>query len=245
MTYLSIIIPAYNEEKRIPIIVESLKKQTFQDFETIVAISPKTSDRTREVAKSLGCKLTEGGRPDKGRNNGADASNPHSRYFCFIDADASLDSPSFLEKAIEEINARQLDVAGTLQKPIWEGDILMHLAHIMIYGIANYSMLKRQYTEKPLMQNCMFSRKKTHYDIGGFKPLEFGEDSRYAQDAVAKGYKFGILTSTGMIYISPRRFVKEGLGSVISKNLRFIRRRERGEEVYQSEREKKGKYWTD
>ncbi len=250
MTYLSIIIPAKDEAKRIPIVVESLRKQTFQDFETIVAVAPKTTDNTIEVAKKLGCRVVEGGWPDEGRNSGAAKANPSSRYFGFLDADAALDSPEFLEKAIDEINVRQLAVAGTLQKPFWEGDILMHLAHVALYGIANFTMLKRQYTKKPLMQNLMFAKRDVHdaiktYNKEGFRPLEFGEDSKYAQDAVALDYSFGILESPGMIYISPRRFVKEGLGSVISKNLRFIRLRERGIEVLRSEREKKGKYWID
>lgn len=243
--YVSIVIPAKDVEKYLPGVVESLQKQSFRDFETIVAVAPSTTDRTREIAKQLGCRVIEGGRPDKGRNNGASAANPSSRYFGFLDADATLDSYEFLDKALSEIEDRWLGVAGTLQKPMLEGGYLRHIAHNVIYGIANIVMLKRQYTNKPLMQNLMFSRRDVHNVIGGFKPLEFGEDSQYAQDAVAAGYLFGILESPGKIFISPRRFVDEGLGSLVKKNLRFIRMMERGETVLQSEREKKGKYWTD
>ena len=56
----------------------------------------------------------------------------------------------------------------------------------------------------------MMSRTKVHKTIGGFKPLEFAEDSRYAVDAVSHGFKFGIIKKCGKILVSPRRFQRKG-----------------------------------
>ena len=67
---LSIIIPALNEENYLPLLLESIKKQDFKDYEIIVAdAGPK--DKTVQIAKNYGCKIAPGGLPAKGRNQGA------------------------------------------------------------------------------------------------------------------------------------------------------------------------------
>ena len=66
----SIIIPTYNEEEYLPVLLESIKKQDFDDYEVIVADANST-DRTREIAEEYGCIVVDGGLPGVGRNNGA------------------------------------------------------------------------------------------------------------------------------------------------------------------------------
>jgi glycosyltransferase involved in cell wall biosynthesis len=48
--YISVVIPAYNEEKYLSACLESLRNQTFRDFEVIVCDNSST-DRTREIAE--------------------------------------------------------------------------------------------------------------------------------------------------------------------------------------------------
>ena len=43
----SIIIPTYNEEEYLPILLDSIKEQDFSDYEVIVADANST-DKTRE-----------------------------------------------------------------------------------------------------------------------------------------------------------------------------------------------------
>jgi hypothetical protein len=62
----------------------------------------------------------------------------------------------------------------------------------------------------------MFVKKSIYKKIGGFDDtLEFGEDSKYAQYAVKKGYKFGILNKPDEILISPRRFDDKGFWKML------------------------------
>jgi|SRR3989344_1718214 len=211
MTFLRIIIPAKNEGKYLPKLLDSIKKQKFKNLEVVVADAGST-DNTKKIAKSYKCKIVKGGMPDEGRNNGTKAitkNNPD--IFVFIDSDALLPSNNFLKKAIGEFNLRKLDVAGTIQKPSKTRNQLKNLIYGFFYWLANLFMSMNQNTKNPLMQNCMFAKKETHRKIGGFKALEFGEDSKYAKDAVEKGYKFGILKTPGKILISPRRFENKGL----------------------------------
>ncbi|MEN6592532.1 MAG: glycosyltransferase family A protein, partial [Methanobacterium sp.] len=57
---ISIIIPTYNEEEYLPYLLESIKRQDFTDYEVIVADAHST-DKTREIAKSFGAKIVDGG----------------------------------------------------------------------------------------------------------------------------------------------------------------------------------------
>jgi len=53
---ISVVIPAYNEEKYLPRCLSSLKKQTFQDFEVIV-VDNNSTDKTAEIALKYGAKV--------------------------------------------------------------------------------------------------------------------------------------------------------------------------------------------
>lgn len=53
---VSVVIPAYNEEKYLPPCLQSLKKQTFKNFEVIV-VNNNSTDNTAEVAKKLNARV--------------------------------------------------------------------------------------------------------------------------------------------------------------------------------------------
>ena len=104
---ISIIIPTLNEKKYLPKLLESLKKQTYRDYEMIVADNG-SKDRTRDIAKSYGCKVVMGGLPAVGRNNGAKAAK--GDYLLFLDADVVLPK-NFLKKFYSEFEEEFIDVA--------------------------------------------------------------------------------------------------------------------------------------
>ena len=54
--FISIIIPCRNEEKRLPKLIESLKNQTYKNFEVIV-VDDGSEDGTRELARKYGLRL--------------------------------------------------------------------------------------------------------------------------------------------------------------------------------------------
>ena len=96
MGTISVIIPAINEEKCISTALESLKKQTCKNFETIVK-DGKSTDRTVEIAEEytnnvISCKDVSVG---QARNQGAEKSS--GDILVFMDAD-SEPQPNTLEK---------------------------------------------------------------------------------------------------------------------------------------------------
>jgi len=88
--FFSIIIPVYNRARRLPYVLESLKKQTFQDFETIIVDDASTDD-SYQVALDFDLQNKIVLRNEKNsercvtRNKGIDVA--HGEYICFLDSD--------------------------------------------------------------------------------------------------------------------------------------------------------------
>ena len=77
---ISIIIPTLNEARFLPKLLESIKKQTFTDYEVIVA-DAGSKDKTLEIAKKYGARIVKGGFPAEGRNAGARAAKGDFLFF--------------------------------------------------------------------------------------------------------------------------------------------------------------------
>jgi|GEM_PF-60660 len=197
---LSIIVPTLNEEKYLPILISQLKKQTFQDFEIIVS-DGGSSDKTREIAQSFGCKVVEGGLPAKARNEGAKVAK--GELFLFLDADNIYLPEDFLEKAIKEFERRNLGVAGF---PLYVAGNFVDKVVYFLYNL----WVKITQNFLPLTCNVILTKKEIFEKIGGFDEEVFvGEDHEFAQRA-SKISKFGFIEKAGKVITSARRLEKEG-----------------------------------
>lgn len=198
---LTIVIPTKNEEDYLPQLLESIKKQTLQPSEIIVADAHST-DRTREIARSLGAKVVDGGMISFGRNAGARAAK--TDFILFLDADVELRDPEFLEKAVGEMLERKLDLATCDVFPLSDQyiDHFLHKAY-NTYARAWGSL----YPHAPGF--CMLTRRALHEKIDGFdEKVTFCEDHDYARRAKPYG-RFGFLKST-KIPVSIRRLDRDG-----------------------------------
>ena len=238
MVPLRIVIPAKNEEKYLPKLLDSIKNQSFKDLEIIVADANST-DKTRQIAADYGCKVVDGGPPDIGRNNGMVGCR--APLVCFIDSDIILPKRDYLQKSIEEFYSRRLDIAGGMQKPHECCNAFNYLFFNTFYSVANIGMLLAEKSKNPMMQTFMMMKTDVHKDVGGFPPYEFGEDSAFARKAVEKGYKFGILTTPGKSLISHRRFKSKGIFNMLGTYAYFNGMRLLGKEFERGKT--KAKYW--
>lgn len=204
---LSIIIPTLNEEEFLPDILKSIKNQSFTDYEVIVADS-SSKDKTVDIAKSFGCKVTEGGRPAKGRNNGAKAAR--GEYLLFLDSDVTL-SKDFLQNIITEFRQRKLGIATCYMTPLSKKaiDKVFHM-------IGNFVMFINQYIDPHAPGFCILVKKSIHEKIGGFdETLRVAEDHDYVKRTRKLG-KFRVLKSD-RILVSVRRFDTDGRLNVMWK----------------------------
>jgi len=206
---LSIIIPTFNEEKFLPHLLESLQKQTFNDFEIIVADNNST-DATRSIALKAGVRVVKGGLPARGRNNGAKVAQ--GEWLLFLDADVILPF-DFLEKAMAEIYEQNVFIASCLIKPLSDRRIDKFLHNVVnLY----FRATKKFFPHAPGF--CIFVKKEFHQLVGGFnEKLKLAEDHDY----VLRSSKIGNFDFLRGIHIpvSVRRLDKDGRFNISVKYL--------------------------
>jgi len=100
---LSVVIPAYNEEKGLAACLAALQRQTCADFETIV-VDNNSTDGTAALAERLGARVVPCAVQGIGsaRNEGARQAN--GALVAFIDADGQM-CPSWVEQALARFDA--------------------------------------------------------------------------------------------------------------------------------------------
>ena len=207
---VSVVVPTLNEEEDLPILLESLKKQSFQDFEVIVA-DAGSKDNTVKLAKKYGARVVPGGMPGPGRNRGAEVAN--GEFLFFFDADVSL-PPDFLEKALKELDHRFLDLATCEFHPSSN----LKLDDIM-FRFANLSVKMNQDLNPRAAGFCIFITRRLFNRVGGFdESLKLAEDHDLVQRA-SKFRPLRVLESTHL-NVSVRRLEKEGRFSLIQKYFR-------------------------
>lgn len=206
---VSVIIPVYNEEEYLPRLLESLKNQTFRDFEVIVA-DAGSKDNTVKIARDYGAKIVKGGVPAVGRNNGAKAAK--GEFLFFFDADVKFNR-TFLDKALRELDERYLDLSTCEFRPL--SNLLMDR---VIHEFANMFIKVNQFMDPHAAGCAIFVTSRLFRRVGGFnEKLKLAEDHDFVKRA-SEFRNFRVLESVHVL-LSVRRFRKEGRLNYIGKVL--------------------------
>jgi glycosyltransferase involved in cell wall biosynthesis len=208
---VSIVIPALNEEKTLPALLDSIRKQDFSGYEIIVA-DAASRDRTREIAVQGGCRVVEGGLPAAGRNAGAAAAK--GEFLFFLDADVVLPQ-GFIRNVYREMQDRYFDLATCEIKPL-SNYRLDHVLHRMI----NLAVILNLRLDPKAFGFCIFVTKRLFDRVGGFdETIYVAEDN----DFVKRASNFRTLhyLSSAYIMASIRRFEKEGRFAYMKKGVKL------------------------
>jgi glycosyltransferase involved in cell wall biosynthesis len=200
-TSFAVIIPTYNEEKNIGLLLKDIRKQSVQPTEIIVADN-SSKDKTGAIAKKYKAKVVQGGLPGPGRNNGAKTAK--SDLFYFIDADARL-TPKFFERTLKQVKTRNLDLAAVPfiaeQKTI---------KYFPVYWIYNSYVRISPFLHPVAGGGCLICKKAVWKRINGFdERLRFCEDNDFTERAVKAGFRYRALRNCSII-MSVRRFEEKG-----------------------------------
>lgn len=209
---ISIIIPTLNEEQYLPILLEDLKNQSYQDYEIIIS-DACSEDRTIEIAKKYHCSVIVANKderhPSIQRNKGAKIAQ--GDVILFLDADTSLLDRDFLMKAINDFQQRNLGVAGFyLSFP--SSKFFYRFYYCLYNGLAFLAQ-----RIKPLAVGAgLMVKKSLHDEIGGFDESIFiGEDQVYCEK-LSKKAKFRLIKGTKIVF-SIRRFEKVGPWKMLAR----------------------------
>jgi len=214
--FFSIIIPTLNEEKNLPVLLQSIKNQTDQDFEVIVIDSQSTDNTKGEAEKFINkipnfklvihkCKNVS-----EGRNYGSALAK--GDFLILFDADVEME-PNFIEQIKKKINGDNLDVTT-----VWNRTKTKSFSGRFALTLANLGMSIFQNIKPAANGPCIIIRKTLFQKLKGFdEEIVFGEDFDLIQRAYKIKAKFKVFKEP-ILYVSTRRFEKEGLLLTIYKS---------------------------
>ncbi|MEA3356947.1 MAG: glycosyltransferase [Patescibacteria group bacterium] len=197
----SVVIPTKDEEDHIEKLLLSIKKQTLQPDEIIVA--DKSTDKTPQIAKKFGAKIVQGTdnhRVGIGRNNGARASR--SQYIVFIDADSELRSKRFFSRFVGTFIKKDLDIATCYYTPDKK-----NLTNIIVFSGMNAFKKWADVTKNVIAEGagCVIMKRDVFAALNGFnEEMKVGEDADIIKRATKMKFRFAVIPI--LIRTSTRRY---------------------------------------
>ncbi len=212
MVKVSIILPAYNASSTISQSIESIIKQTYEDWELII-INDGSNDNTKDIILSYKddrIKIF-----DNPGNKGIvytlnrALSIAQGLYVARMDSD-DISISTRIEKQIDYIEKYNLDLIGCMTERIdMEGNCVLHMA--------NKSYSPSKITRCVKYDNCIahptwFGRKSMFEELGGYRNFHACEDYDFLLRAIRHNYKLGICDSIQLKY-------RENLNGISFSNL--------------------------
>lgn len=201
---VSIIIPTRNEANYLPLLLESIKKQTYPNIEVVVA-DYLSDDGTRQIASAFGTRFVTVEEKGIGYGSEVGASVSLGDILVRVDADTRL-LPDHIEKLVRVFNDRP--------------DVMMVMGGHYYYDgspLINFiAYIFDKYWRPPFgVSGWMLSIRRTAYTaVGGFdRKMDIGEDYHLARRVYIKYGKGSIFFDrTDLVtLISSRAVLRHGL----------------------------------
>jgi hypothetical protein len=236
--FVSLVIPAYNEEKLLPRLLESVERarrayQRGRGAVEVVVADNLSTDTTAAIASSFGCRLASVEPHVIGAVRNGGAAIARGEILCFIDADSRIDEQTFNE--IEKILAKPCVVAGTtgIRFERWSLGLVVTFAILWPF----MALLR-------LDTGVVFCRRKDFEEIGGYdESMKFAEDLRFLWDMRRLGKTRGqrlVRLAKAKAFTSTRKFDRWGQWHFLIFPFRFAWSRLRGSSSFDRLAEK---YW--
>ncbi|WP_163381055.1 glycosyltransferase [Cyclobacterium sp. SYSU L10401] len=221
----SIIIPVYNRPAEVQLLLESLCRQTFNDFEVIL-VEDGSDHTAEEVAAAFGEKLplqyhyqsNQG--QGFARNKGMELAR--GQYFVFFDSDCLI-PPRYLEVLEQAIQSRQLQAHGgpddaDASFSDWQQAMNFSMTSLLTTGGIRGKMKNpAQYQARGY--NMGFAR-EVYEKLGGFAHPNMAEDIEISLRIKKAGFRLE-LVSEAFVY----HHRKNDFGSFLRQSYQFGRNR--------------------
>jgi glycosyltransferase involved in cell wall biosynthesis len=191
---VSVIVCCYNEEKNLTVCLQSLKEQTYRDFELIV-VDDGSVDGTSKIARDFGAKvirIKHSGLPTA-RNVGV--KNSYGDIVAFTDADCFV-TPDWLEKLSSAIKAKNYDsvIGGTVK-----------ILNPQNFLVKCRKLLDRNFTIKTIAGGYnMAHKKEVIIKLNGFDPRFIRAcDYDFNLRVLENGFKMGWVKDATVYFSFP------------------------------------------
>jgi len=207
---VSFIVPAFNEQERLPLCLASIRAQP-GEFEVIV-VDNNSRDKTAEIARQYADRVIFCGSQGIAAARNSGAACAESRILAFVDADATLHH-DWLSRGLEHLASRKLH--GVCGMNYFTADCLPRFCLYNTYSLAFLFFLAvRSVAGRPIVAgNNLIIRKDSLMAVGGF-PCFVGEDIKLSAALNRCGFRTGFSASMRIAY-SPRRFRQRGFFRVL------------------------------
>lgn len=168
---IAVVIPCYNEEKYIGMLLDDITKQEVKP-ESVFVVDCRSEDKTVQEATKFSKRLplkiltSQHRSAAAARNVGADAAK--TDYLMFLDADVRI-KPNFLSIVQDKAISKRVDFVT----PRLATNGHHPFDHIMVWCINFWVFIYRmKISHKPsgVAGGAMLISKKAHEDIGGYNP---------------------------------------------------------------------------
>ncbi len=206
--YFSLIIPAYNEEAYLPVLLDSVAVARARynggpDDIEVVVVDNASTDATADLARSSGCRMVGEDRRVIAAVRNTGARHARGQVFVFVDADNIMHPDTF--NAIDKSLSTGKVIAGSTGVNMQR----------MSLGIAvTYALMVPLVWLTRMDTGVVFCRRNDFETIGGYnEDLLFAEDVKLLWDLMRLGWKQGRklsrIRSVKATY-STRKFDKHG-----------------------------------
>lgn len=206
--FFSIIIPALNEKRDLPLLLNDLANQSEMNFEIIVVDGGSTDGTTDKCLEFIGqakiqivTSLVQN--VSIQRNIGASLAN--SKWILFMDADNRI-GPKFLEELRSSLRSKKIDVFTTWIDPTAYTETYQPLIILCNIWMEIFVHIK------PFMPGALIGIRRTVWNSVEFDPsLSISEDHEFARTAKDLGFRLHVFHTPRYVY-NLRRLETEGLG---------------------------------
>lgn len=173
---LSIIIPARNEEKNLPILLSSLQKQSYKPLEILV-IDDYSEDKTAQVARAYGADVIQANKNEQewfGKSAacwyGAQAAA--GDYFLFLDADIFFPESDSLEKMIanfQDETVLSIQPYHVIRDKYENFSVIFNI--LVLAGMNQFSVLGRHLQTAGAFGPSLLCSSSAYFQVGGHKKV--------------------------------------------------------------------------
>jgi glycosyltransferase involved in cell wall biosynthesis len=217
--YLSVVIPALNEDKFLPRLLKNLNNQSYRDFEVFV-VDGNSQDSTAALTKSFPAtyplKLITTKKRHVSHQRNLGARRATGKVLVFFDADTQIPK-NYLEKIAHIFEAKRPHMVTTYMK----ADSVKP-AEVLYCALSNLLIEIGRIVKTPLAYGAAQAIKRPVFeDIGGFdETLNFAEDSELFQQGLNYNYKFIVIPKPAYTF-SLRRLRAEGMVEIAYQYLKI------------------------
>jgi glycosyltransferase involved in cell wall biosynthesis len=188
--FISIIVPAHNEEQYLSQCLTSLLNQNYPPNRyEIILVNNNSTDRTQEIAKSFGVTVIEQNHGPVGAVRNAGAKQAKGNILAFIDADC-VAPRNWLSTGFESISKDEATYGGGYNlrsDPFW---------------IEKAWLLDNKNAPKDLIGGSIIIEKSKFFEVGGFdESITSGEDTKLSASLRDIGIKIIMKPELNVVHL--------------------------------------------